>query len=396
MHILHLTPYYTPAYAFGGVVRAVEGMTRALARHGHHLTVLTTDALNQTARCDRPSEEIIDGVRVIRVSNVSPGLRGRFNLSTPRGMRPLAQTLVPDADIVHCHEFRTVENLLVTPVAADLGKPLVLSPHGTLALETGRSRLKSTWDRILSPAVAQRFDHVVGLSQQEIESVQTIWPRFGRRMIPTTFSVIPNGIDPADYDELPGGVEFREKYFLGSDPVILFMGRLHPRKGVDILARAFKKASISGAHLVIAGPDEGMLNRLQPLLDEYMVITGYLDGEERLAALAAANMLVLPAVGEGLSMVVLEAMGAGLPVILSPGCNFPEATAFGAGLEVEPQVEPLAEAIRTLLLDPDRRIEMGHRAQQLIRERYTWDSVAEQLENLYQRLIVQAGEQPRR
>ena len=167
MRILHVTPYYTPAYAFGGVVRSVEGLTRALARRGHAVTVLTTDALDQTHRFMGANDELIDGVHVIRVPNRSLWLRGRANLSTPFGMRAIAHQLIPANDIIHCHEFRTAENLLVTPTAAHQHKSLVLSPHGTLTRSTGRGGLKTVWDQLLSPAVARRFDHVIGLTEAE-------------------------------------------------------------------------------------------------------------------------------------------------------------------------------------------------------------------------------------
>lgn len=383
MNILHLTPYYAPAYAFGGVVRSVEGMARVLARRGHHVTVLTTDALDQHSRGDNPNDEIIDGVRVLRIPNLSPRLRGRFNLSTPQGMKALGRSLLPEMDVVHCHEFRTVENLLVTPDAAALGKPLVLSPHGTLAQSTGRSTLKVYWDRLLSPAVAQRFDHVVGLTAQEVADAQALWANFGRRQIPATFSAIPNGIDPDEYTNLPGREIFRERYRLGDTPICLFMGRLHPRKGALLLANTFRAAKISDTKLVIAGPDEGEMAQIQALDDEHIILTGYLGGADRLAAFAAADMFVLPAVGEGLPMVVLEAMGAGLPVIVSPGCNLPEVAEHGAGLEISPEIEPLSAALKALLTDADQRAKMGDAAQKLVREKFTWDSIAIQLEQVY-------------
>ena len=200
---------------------------------------------------------------------------------------------------------------------------------------------------------------------------------------------MPNGVNPDEFANLQGREPFRTRYGLGDAPVCLFLGRLHPRKGVDVLVRAFREANIPGARLVIAGPDEGMLPTLQPLLDERMVVTGYLDSAERLAALTAADLFCLPATGEGLSMAALEAMAAGLPVILSPGCNLPEAAEAGAGLVVEPQVEPLAAALRSLLPDAERRLFMGAAGRALVRERFTWAAVAAQLERVYENLVYE-------
>lgn len=381
MRILHVTPYYTPAYAFGGVVRSVEGMTRALARRGHEVAVLTTDALNQQQRYKGALEEVIAGVRVVRVSNRSRRLRGRLNLSTPDTMQGMARELLPDYDVIHCHEFRTVENLLVTPVAAAQGKPLVLSPHGTLARDTGRGTFKAAWDYVLSPAVAGRFAHVVGLTQREADEARVMWASFGCKH--TRFSVVPNGVDPDDYNHLPGREAFRQRYGLGDGPVCLFMGRLHPRKGVRVLVEAFRQADVPGARLVIAGPDEGVSAALAPALDERMVMTGFLDGATRLAAFGAADMLALPAVGEGLPMVVLEAMSAGLPVLISPECHLPEVAEAGAGVIVPPEAAPLAEALRALLTDAPRRAAMSAAARQLAQTRFTWDAVAQQMEAVY-------------
>ena len=390
MNILHLTPYYAPAYSFGGVVRAVEGMTQALVQRGHAVTVLTTDALTTTARYTGPSEETINGVRVLHATNLSHHVRGRLNLSTPARMQAIARAVLPDIDVIHCHEFRTMENLLVTPVAVEMNKPLVLSPHGTLTRTTGRSHLKMAWDAMLSPMVAERFHHIIGLTQHEIDEVQRLWPDFGQPQQSTQFSVIPNGIDPAAYTDLPGGDSFRAHYGLGDGPVCLFMARLHERKGVQTLIKAFKLANVPDARLVIAGPDEGMLARIRPMLDERMILTGFLDGHSRLAAFAAADVFALPAVGEGLPMVVLEAMGAGLPVIISPGCYLPEAAEAGAGLEVDAQPEPLCQALRRLLPDADLRRQMRQRGQALVNQYFTWDAVALKLESVYQSLLAVA------
>lgn len=378
MNLLHVTPYYAPAYPFGGVVRAVEGMARALVERGHSVTILTTDALSPGRRFAGAPDETRDGVRVVRAANWLP--RGTLNLSTPRGMGAAARPLIENADAIHCHEFRTVENLLVTPHAR--AKPLLLSPHGTLTLATGRGLVKAAWDRLFSTALARRFDTVIGLTQAEADEARAFWSRFGQ--IGTRFTVVPNGVNPAEFARLNGGAAFRARYGLGDAPVCLFLGRLHPRKGAHLLAEAFQRANIPGARLVIAGPDEGALSLIQPHVDERVVLTGYLDETQRLAALDAADVFALPAVGEGLSMAALEAMSAGLPVILTPGCNLPEARAYGAGLEVEREADAIADALRRILLDAPLRERMGQAARELVQSRFTWAAVAAQLEAVYE------------
>jgi len=389
MRILHLTPYYAPAYAFGGVVRSVEGMAAALARRGHDVTVLTTDARDHRRRYAGAQDEMIDGVRVLRRPNVLPRLRGRFNLSTPRSLKRSAEALLPTIDALHIHEFRTLENLLATPVAKKLDVPIVLSPHGTLNLNTGRGALKRAWDNLLSPGIASRIDHVITLSAAEQDEAETLWRRFGARRKPTRFSVIPNGVDLGDFDRRALAASFRRRFNLGDAQIVLFMGRLHTRKGVDVLIKAFKAIDLADSRLLIVGPDDGMLPILKAFADgdRRIIFTGYLQGAERLGALAAGDVFALPATGEGQPMAALEAMAAGLPVVLSPGCNLDEVAGVGAGYVVKAEVDTFAEKLRLLLNDRDLRQTMGLRARQLVKASYTWDGIAEKLEDVYRSLL---------
>ncbi len=386
MKLLHITPYAAPAFAFGGVARAVDGLTTALARAGHVVTVLTTDADTPTRRLDAPADEMRGGVRIIRARNLSVWARGRLNLSSPPGLVRLLRGLLPGVDAVHLHEWRTVEALLTLPVVARAGVPVVVSPHGTLTPDTGRPALKAVWDALISPRLARHVSTAVGLTAHEADEIRAAWTRWG---VPAPrVTVIPNGVDVEAFAHLPDGAGFRARWGIGDAPTCLFLGRLHPRKGVLTLARGFLNHAPAEARLVIAGGDEGALGRLHALLAsrddaDRVILTGYLDGAARLEALAAADVFALPAVGEGLSMAALEALACGIPAILSPGCHLPEAAEAGAALIVPPEDEAVGQAVRALLTEPARRVAMGAAGRALVAARFTWAGAASAYSAVY-------------
>lgn len=381
MHILHVTPYYAPAYAFGGVPRAVEGMARALVRAGHRVSILTTDAGSQSARLNAPADDMLDGVRVLRIPNRSVWLRGRANLSSPFGIGQQLEALMQrdPVDIIHTHEFRTAENLLIAPVAVKHGIPMVLSPHGTLTLATGRGAIKAAWDRWLSPRAAPHIAAVIALTDTEAGETRAAWASFAANTPP--IHVIPNGVEPDEFAQLPPRDD--------PTPTILYMGRLHPRKGVDLLLRAFLQANLPDTRLVIAGPDDGLLPTLKQIAqnDPRVQFTGYLDAQARLHALANADVFVLPARGEGMSIAALEALAAGVPVILSPECGLNDVEAAGAGVIVPPEIEYVSYAISRIFSDSEQLQNMSKNARLLVRSRYTWDQVASELVRVYRRVL---------
>jgi len=393
VNLLHVIPYYAPAWTYGGSVRAATELTRALAQAGHHVTVLTTDTLSPTERAPVP-RETLDGVEVVRVRNLSNRLRGRLNLSTPRGLAAAARALIAERriDLVHCHELRTVENLLVAPVTKALGVPLVVSPHGTLPLGTGRPTLKRAWDRLLGGWLLPHFNAVIALTRDEAADARALWAKRG---LDIPVYIVPNGVHLDEFAALPPKDVARARWSLGEGPVVLFLGRLHERKGVHLLLPAFAGAlgHMPEARLLIAGPDEGMLATLQAQARdlgsrERVVFTGLLTGPDRLAALAAADLFALPAEGEGFSMAVLEALACGVPALLTPGCHFPEAAEAGAGVIVPRQVEALRAALVALLSDADRRAAMGQAARALVESRYTWPQIVAQMETAYRAVIA--------
>lgn len=392
MRVLHVVPYYEPAWSHGGVVRAVSGLARRQAESGHRITVLTTDTGGAGNRL--PAGRVMTGdVTVVRVRNFSNSIRAKLNVSTPLRFGRVAGQLIEelDIDLVHCHELRTVENLQVRAVARRFNLPLVLSPHGTLPYGTGRGLFKKNWDWLFAASLLRGFDHVVALNQQEVRETRALWSRYRVTLDPEQLTVVPNGIDPSDFAKLPDRDESRRRWNLGPGPVVVFLGRLTERKGLQLLIPAFARLirEMPTARLLLAGPDDGMERRLRDLAVDCqvgtgVVFTGMLDGDARLAALRAADVFVLPAEGEGLSMAALEAMACGLPVILTPGCNFPEVAAAGAGMVVPREVAALAHALQSLLTDSEGRLAMARRAQELVFDRYVWPRILTRMNSAYQ------------
>jgi len=218
-----------------------------------------------------------------------------------------------------------------------------------------------------------------------------------RLRFPVPVVVVPNGIDSNEFINLPGRCIFSKRYpTLSGKTVLLFLGRIHPIKGLDILAKAFCEVARKRDNvvLVIAGPDEiGYRKHIESCLEAggantRYIFTGMLRGEERLAALASADVFVLPSYSEGFPTAALEAMAAGIPVILSQACNVSGVKEAGAGFVVDPEPEPLYNAIMQLVADPVLREETGRNGQQFVLSNYTWDRVAVRMIDTYKQILA--------
>ncbi len=398
MNILHVVPYYAPAWAFGGVVQAVTGLAEAQAAAGHQVTVLTTDALDRSGRV-LGDEELLSGVRVLRMRNGSAWLRGRLNLSTPFGFGAAARRLLHEGsiDLIHAHELRTVENLRIAPHACRLGVPLIVSPHGTLPYTTGKAKAKRLWDRTIGRRWMSSIDQVVALTPVEADEARRLWSRLGLRLRDDQVAIVPNGVGFVHAGSAEARRAARERWGLGDRPAAIFLGRLTERKGLQLLLSAFTLVvrEIPEARLWIIGPDEGLLHQLRAQargagIQEQVLFTGLLTGNDRLQALQAADVFVLPATGEGFPLAALEALACGVPVVLTEGCNFPEAAAGGAGLVVASAAGPLAEALGRLLQDAPLRARMAERGRELVASSYTWPHVARLIDKVYASVLDRA------
>jgi glycosyltransferase involved in cell wall biosynthesis len=205
--------------------------------------------------------------------------------------------------------------------------------------------------------------------------------RFGR------CRVVPNGIDPQVFQELPKMNYFRQQHKLEQAIIYLFLGRIDAGKGLDLLLPAFKKLlQVSGdSHLVLAGANErGYEAQVRHMAGELglasrLTLTGLITGQDKLAALQDADVFVLPSRSEGLSIAMLEAMYMGLPVVVTDRVGlWREVEKNRCGLVVPFDEDSLAGALQRMAAAPDRR-EMGQRGRQLVASGYTWDKIARHL-----------------
>ena len=240
-------------------------------------------------------------------------------------------------------------------------------------------------------------DHIMKSSDTIHALTEAEMTRIAELGYGTPVVVAPNGVNPDLLDCAPDISEFMARYpKLAGTLVILFLGRLHKIKGLDVLARSYARISHKrkDCTLLVAGPDEdGSRKQMESLLLtedalDRTVFTGMLTGRDKLAALKCADLFVLSSYSEGFSIAVLEALAAGLPVVISKQCNFPEVSEHAAGFVVDPDEAAVTQAISTLLSDGALRVAMGHNGQRLVRRKYSWAGIAGSMAELYRGLIV--------
>ena len=305
------------------------------------------------------------------------------------GLRQRWQQTVAAADGVHIHGLWEQSSLVAARAARSLAKPYLVSAHGMLepwALARSRAK-KQVYAALFERATLAGAACLHALTRAEAQNYRD----FGCTQ---PIAIVPNGVEVSD----AGSGLLSPEPFLNAHPalsgkrLLLFLGRLHQKKGVELLVRAWAQVAASAPEtcLVLAGPDEdGTRAVIERLVEELGLrsqvrLPGMLDAAKKWSALAASECFVLPSYSEGLSIATLEAMGAGLPVILTENCNLPEAAEAGAGWQVRAAEHELVGALAAWLgQSPAASRAMGERGRALVRSRYSWSRVASQMAALY-------------
>jgi glycosyltransferase involved in cell wall biosynthesis len=372
---------------YGGIATSAPRASIAAATAGAHRSALAAFCLPDETTADIDGIDGIDG----RV-DVFP--LGRMKWLTSAALRQrFTQALTP-GDAYHIHGVWQEHCAMTAAHANRQRKPYVVSTHGML--DAWALANKSLKKRVYAALAERRH-----LKQAACVRALTQWERddcrrFGLR---NPVAVIPNGVEIPDVSSDEFFARFPD--LLGKR-LVLFMGRIHYKKGPAMLCRAWARIhrTYPDAHLVIAGPDfEDTARGVQQLIADSGIgpsvsMPGLLQGSLTWSALRAAHTFVLPSYSEGFSRAVLEAMGCGVPVIVTRQCNVPEVRQHECGVVIEADEAALANALSDMLRAPSAELRrLGQNGQQLVRERFSWQVVGRQLADLY-RWVLGGGVPP--
>lgn len=370
---------------------SVRHLWRATGRHGiaAHLLAVRDVFSQKDAAAFAPT-----GVETFRS-------RGPQRLYWSPALKRAAMDAAKGSHLVSCHGLWSYPAWVAARSASRAGIPMVIHPEGmlephALAISAGRKKL-AKWlfqDRAIRDAACLR-----AISAGEARNFRV----YGYK---GPIALVANGLDFDAFTELPSRDRLAELHpQVAGRRVLLFLSRVHPKKGLVPLLAAWKRMkSIRKAGdwlLVIAGPDENgheaELRRIvaDAKMEQDVHFSGPLYGDEKLMAYAGADAFVLPSYSETLGLVVMEAAACGLPVVLTRECNFPEIVRAGGALDARPEAKSLARALETIISMPDaERQLMGTRGQSLIRTQYTWTRAGQRMAEVCQ-WLAGGGDPPR-
>jgi len=373
LRVLQVSDSLTAEY--GGTAAACTHLTNCLTRRGIDVSVITLAGSNGGA----PAWPLDPGIVTKMCRPIGPR-----RLGYSRGLPAVLDSL-PAQNVVHLHGLWRLHYFQSARFAHGRGIPLIVSVHGMLLGRAlgQRAALKRVGRWLFQDALLRRAHCLHATSTAEAEAIRGLG-------FEGAIAVVPWGVDVPG--EFPSRSEWRSSN-TGGRAVLLYLGRLHPSKGLDPLLRAWAQVHrrFAAWRLVVAGYDEGgyraTLEALAAQLGvtEAITFAGPAHGLAREQLFAEASLVVLPSPAENFGFVVPEALIRGIPVIATQGTPWASVAAEACGWWVPPGEASLAAALAEALGRPPQMLrQMGERGRDLVRTRFTWDFVAQSFVELYE------------
>jgi glycosyltransferase involved in cell wall biosynthesis len=360
-------------------------LAAAQAKLGQDVSILSYEAPGGHERIAKAMRDTPDA-QLVKLSYLPPATRMEWIFG--RSARRLIDQHLGGVDFVHMHGVWEQLLKVSATAASRLGASYCIVPHGMLdPWSLSQKKLKKKL--AMAMGVRHMLDQAAFLHVLNADENRLIAP-LGLRC---PLEVIPNGIFPEDLrDPPPAGSFYAANPQLERRPYILFLSRLHYKKGLDYLADAFALLAAKDANvqLVVAGPDGGAKQPFEQQiaakgLTQRVHVVPPLYGKDKWAALLDATCFCLPSRQEGFSMAILESLACGVPAVISDGCHFPEVQQHGAGFVVPLDATAIADALHRVISDAELRRRMGAAGSEMAMSRYTWPTIAQQTIDLYQK-----------
>jgi len=393
MHVLKIIQFYFPFQECGGPVAMVPELALALAHRGHKVTVLTAD-LGLGAHPEVMVEPFEWGWRAYQ-ENVQviylPTLWRYHALTLNSHLLEFCRTFLRQVDMVHCYGLYDLLGPAASFFCRRQGIPYLIEPMGMSRPIDRSFRIKRLWHRSLGDRHWRDAALIVATS--ELEQRELLEDGVPPERVVLRYVGIGSDVSRPS---LSRG-RFRSKWGIPPhEPLILFLSRLIPRKGADLLIEVFAQACPEAGWLVIAGPEgeAGYCARLQKLAlgcvgNGRVVFTGPVYDEEKLALLRDADLFILPSRYENFAIAAAEAMACDVPVILSENCGICSLVNERAGLVVPLNKEALSGALHRMLSDTllYTRFKKGCRE---VLKQLSWEQLAREMEGHYNQALVRS------
>ena len=361
-------------------------ISKELARRGHDVTVCTTNVLSGERMFD-PKKKVynINGVKVHYHRNLLYKPHAFIPLFYSQGVVHEIRKNIVDYDVIHIHENRFYTSILLHHYAKKHRIPYVLQAHGDLPRMTKQS-MKILFDSFWGHKLLKDASKAIALNNTEAEQYRSMG------VLEEKIAVIPNGIDLSEYADLPPKGSFKKKFNIPENKrIILYLGRIHKTKGIDLLVKAYaylvKSMKYGDAFLVIAGPDDEYLAEIKSLsanlnVSDSVLFTGFISGSDKLKALVDADVFVTPSF-HGFPVTFLEAGITSTPIITTSLGDTLDWIEGRVGYVTRPTSHELARAMHAIISNDDLRQQFSRNSRRITQSEFSSARVIDRLEQVY-------------